>query len=159
MDTKRKTRVVPALLVVLALVALLVHRRGGKPAMDRAEFVTEFPIFGTVAKVTLHAPRAHAMQATKGAMDRLRALHDTINVFDPESELAVVNRTAAAQPVRCSEELWALLLAAKWAYEETDGAFDVTIGPLMTLWGLHRKRETLPSDEELREARLQVGFD
>jgi thiamine biosynthesis lipoprotein len=55
--------------------------------------------------------------------------------------------------------LWDVLQAARKAYRQTDGAFDVSVGPIMAVWGFHRKRDTLPSDTEIQEALGRVGLD
>lgn len=54
--------------------------------------------------------------------------HHRLNRFAPDSWVSHVNRTAASSPVRCDEDVWALLLDAQAAWRESDGAFDITRG-------------------------------
>jgi thiamine biosynthesis lipoprotein len=50
-------------------------------------------------------------------------------------------------------------MAARRGYDISEGYFDVTSGPLMKLWGFHRKRESLPTDEELNLTLKRVGLE
>jgi len=119
----------------------------------------EFPVFGTYARLTFWAPSPVASKALDQVTDELLALHRTLNLFDPESELARLNASAAEAPFVCSPELWDVLGAARRAWRDTDGLFDVSIGPLMRLWGFHGKRSTLPDAAEIAAARARVGLN
>jgi len=168
-DTQARDRrgiLIPLLLVGLAACALGLRGCCVVPASSQAEAlkppktpcVYEFPIFNTFAILKAWVPEKRADDAAKEVTTVLRELHHRINLFDPKSELAALNRTAAAEPFRCSDELWALLQECRRAWRETDGAFDVSVGPLMRLWGHHRKRETLPTEAEIAEALGLVGL-
>ena len=87
-----------------------------------------------------------------------RAVESLCNFFDPESELSRLNRTAAEKPFVCSDEMWSLLVAARDYAEKTSGAFDVTISPLMKVWGFYRKKGELPPDPELTQALERTGM-
>lgn len=87
------------------------------------------------------------------------ALNRVINYWDPASEISAVNREAAKAPVKCSEELYSLLRYCRKVWEATDGACDITVGPLVELWGFYKKEGHLPSTEELRGALEKVGMD
>ena len=89
----------------------------------------------------------------------MRALHNTLNAYDPESELSKLNIRAADEAVKCSDILWEILLAARDGWRDSDGLFDVTVGPLLGLWGFHAKRSTWPTDEEIAAAKAKVGFN
>jgi FAD:protein FMN transferase len=162
----RRGILIPLLLVGLAACALGLRGCCAVPASAQAEgpraqqspCVYEFPIFNTFAILKAWVPEKQADDAAKEVTTILRELHHRINLFDPESELAALNRTASAEPFRCSDELWALLQECRRAWRETDGAFDVSVGPLMRLWGHHRKRETLPSAAEITEALGLIGL-
>ena len=88
----------------------------------------------------------------------LQELHDCLNIYDAQSELSRLNASAATQDFQCSPLLWECLERSRKAYEITDGAFDITVGPLMQLWGFHGKRQTLPTDQEIADALAKVGL-
>ncbi len=115
-------------------------------------------VFNTICKVTVFG-NVKADKAYQEIIQKMSALHNLINVYDPESELSHLNSTAFQAEFHCSDELWDILCAARKAYAETEGAFDPTVGPLMKLWGFHGKRNTIPTDEEITSALEKVGLD
>lgn len=146
---------------VVAALAALVFAAWGTHRLRTGHadpYVREFATMGTYGRLTFYAPAARAAPAADAVVARLAALERCINRFAPESELSRLNRTAAETPFACSDELWAILGAARRAWEETGGAFDVTVGPLMRLWGFHRERQGYPTDAEIAAALELVGL-
>jgi thiamine biosynthesis lipoprotein len=78
--------------------------------------------------------------------------------YRDDSELALINREAARQPVRISDPMMSVLQAAQKVSAQSAGSFDVTIGPLVRLWGFHDKKPHLPSAEELAVAGGLVNY-
>jgi len=119
-----------------------------------------FSTMSTVGSVTLsHKEKIVVKNALAAAHEAIREVEKTCNVFDPESELSKLNATAADEPFACSELLWDVLAQARAFWRDSGGVFDVTIDPLMKLWGFHSKRETLPSEAEIAEAKRLTGLD
>lgn len=119
-----------------------------------------FLVFNTQATLTFFDPASPELDAAaRDIVDRLSLLHATINAFDPHSELARLNDSAAQQPFACSPLLWDIILRAQDAWNLSDHLFDATVGPLLKLWGFHAKQDTLPSDEQIHDALNRVGFD
>ena len=139
---------------LLALAAIILLCRGLAPRPDSVTFM----VFNTVCRVTVYGD-ARLEAVGPVVVQRLTALHHLINAYDPESELSRLNAAAHAAPFACSDGLWDILLAAREAYRETEGAFDPTVGPLMRLWGFHGKRNTIPTEAEIEEALAKVGLD
>ncbi len=96
-------------------------------------------------------------------LDRAFALADLLerrlSAFLPLSEVCRINREAAHGAVTVAPDLFGLLLDARALWEETDGAFDITVGPLVRCWGFRERQGRLPTPEELRAARERVGMD
>lgn len=61
-------------------------------------------------------------------LDEIADWHHRLNRFAPDSWVAHVNRTAASSPVRCDEDIWALLIDAQAVWHASGGAFDITRG-------------------------------
>lgn len=119
-----------------------------------------FPIMSTRATVTLIDPDSREIErgfrAARTAMEKVVKL---CNYFDPESELGKLNASAAEGPFRCSPQLWEILQECRRYHRISNGAFDPTIRPLMKVWGFRRARKTLPSPEEIAEAKKICGWD
>ncbi|MBN2022218.1 MAG: FAD:protein FMN transferase [Pirellulales bacterium] len=96
-------------------------------------------------------------EAAVEALDEVDRLEALLSVFRAESEISRVNRTAAAGPVEVESDLANLLRLAVRLHEETDGALDVTAGPLSDVWGFSRRQGRVPSESELADAMARVG--
>ena len=119
-----------------------------------------FSTMSTTATVDLGGKdRGAVKQALAAAHAAVREVEKTCNIFDTDSELSRLNAKAADEPVACGDLLWDLLTLAREFYRDSGGVFDVTIDPLMKLWGFHSKRETLPTAEEIAEAKALTGLD
>ena len=64
-----------------------------------------------------------------------------------------------ALPVGVDRELYNLIENATNISKNTEGAFDITVTPLVELWGFYKKQGSLPSDAKIKEALASVGFN
>ena len=97
--------------------------------------------------------RAEALQAAQAEIERLNAL---FSIGLEDSDISRVNRAGHGL---VSEDTAALIRAALALSEETGGAFDLTIYPLMELWGFVSKDYHVPTEEELASALACVGSE
>ncbi|MEZ5399077.1 MAG: FAD:protein FMN transferase [Bryobacteraceae bacterium] len=97
-------------------------------------------------------------EAADIAFEEVRRLDDLLSNYKPRSEWSHVNREAAAKPVRVSPELFGLLEACLAYSRATEGAFDITVGPLVRTWGFYKGSGRLPHRAEIRSALLRVGY-
>ena len=77
------------------------------------------------------------------------------------SELSKLSSTAspAAKPVAVSPALFDILILSKKAFDKSEGAFDITLGPLTKFWRKLRKEKTFPADEAVQLKRKLTGFN
>ncbi len=85
-------------------------------------------------------------------------LDNLMSHYKPESELSMINREAFHQTVAVTPELFNLLQDSLRFSEETSGAFDITVGPLMKSWGFFRGWGRLLEQSELDEALKRTGY-
>jgi thiamine biosynthesis lipoprotein len=78
--------------------------------------------------------------------------------YRDDSELAHINRNAAREDVPVSEPMFKVLEAAQRVSAASQGAFDVTVGPLVRLWGFHDKQPHVPNPAELSTVRPLVDY-
>lgn len=100
-------------------------------AVERAELV-----MGTVARVALPADAARP-ERFDVAFAAFRAVDATMSLYRPDDELVRVNARAAEHAEPASEALFAVLTRARELSDESDGAFDVTVLPLLRLRGAY----------------------
>ena len=96
--------------------------------------------------------------AADAALDEARRLDDLLSNYKPDSEWSEVNRRAADRPVKISPELFRLLAACLEYSRESEGAFDITVGPLMKVWGFYKGTGHLPHRAEVAAALAKVGY-
>jgi thiamine biosynthesis lipoprotein len=147
------------LLISLAIVFGLLTARGERaPSLERFRF-TE-PHMGTLFEIVLYAAdEGKAKTAAKAAFARIAELDGIMSDYKPASELMRLCKKAGGNPVRVSADLFAVLEKAQEIARKTDGAFDVTVGPIVRLWRKARRTRTLPSAEELKRALALVGYE
>jgi thiamine biosynthesis lipoprotein len=149
----RPARWILFLLLVVAAAALWRATRG-----DRA-LTLEGRTMGTTYRVTLRGEEATRAEQLQEAIDeRLRAINRSMSTWDPASEISRVNARAAGEPIPISASFRTVLEAALRVSERTGGAFDVTVGPLVNLWGYGpAPRDHPPSRAEIEAARQRIG--
>ncbi|MBL8794419.1 MAG: FAD:protein FMN transferase [Planctomycetia bacterium] len=128
-----------------------------EPALQR--FTFSEPHMGTRFKIVLYAPdEATANAAAKAAFQRIADLDATMSDYRVSSELMQLCRKAGGEPVTVSDDLYRVLAKAQEFSKLSDGAFDVTISPLVRLWRLARRTQQLPNAEDLAKAKALVGY-
>jgi thiamine biosynthesis lipoprotein len=130
------------------------------PAADMQRFAYEKAEMGVPFRVTLYAAdEATARAAADAAFARIAQLNAVLSDYDPDSELSRLSRTSGqAKAVPVSRDLWRVLERAQALAEKTEGAFDVTCGPLVNVWRRARRKGELPSEALLAEMRVRVGY-
>jgi FAD:protein FMN transferase len=105
-----------------------------------------------------HEQNARAMQAPIDEL--LERVNDQMSTYRPNSEISKFNAHASTEPFAVSREFAAVVTKALEVGKATDGAYDITIDPLINLWGFDRKgrRETAPSAQEIEAARAHTGL-
>lgn len=104
------------------------------------------------AEVT-EAALAEAVEST------LAAVNASMSNWDPESEVSRFNAAQTTEPVEISAEFALVMTAANEVHALSNGKFDVTLFPLIELWGFGPKKpgEPIPNDAEIAEALAHVG--
>lgn len=122
------------------------------------------PAMGTEFRVLVYAAdEARARTAAEAAFACIHALDARLSDYDASSELSRLGARSDAgaptEPVALSDELYAVLAEAQALARTSDGAFDVTIGPLVRLWRRARRQGELPAPEVLAAAQRAVGHE
>lgn len=127
------------------------------PSLSRFEY-SEVAM-GVRARIVVYAAgEKSATRACRAAFERIAYLEDVMSDYRPTSELMRLCSKAGGPPVPVSPELLFILRKSEDLSRRSDGAFDVTIGPLVKLWRKARKSRVLPTEEEIAAARKLVGW-
>lgn len=144
-----------------ALIALGPGDRSAnaaEPTLSRYEF-TE-PQMGVPFKIVVYAADdAVANRAAGAAFKRIAQLNAVLSDYEDDSELNRLSRGSPhAQPVKVSDDLFRVLKRSQSLAKQTDGAFDVSVGPLVRLWRRARRQRELPTEARLSAARGAVDY-
>ena len=106
---------------------------------------------------TLPLPR----QQLKSQFDAvLNRVNREMSTYLPDSELSMINAAHSTDPIPVGPSLMQVLEAARGINRLTQGAFDVTVGPLVNLWGFGPDQAfTVPTGEQLRRASALAGVE
>ena len=110
-------------------------------------------------EVTLQQSTQVGVSIASEAIDEVEEIERQLSVFQEESAVSLLNRNAASRAVRVDRPLLDLLSLCKELHDETEGAFDITSGPLTRCWGFLKREGRLPSDSEIENAKSLVGSE
>jgi thiamine biosynthesis lipoprotein len=156
---RRNIFLISALFIgLLALSCRQISVEDDAGALERFEF--EQPQMGVPFRMVLYAPdETLAKRAAAAAFARVKELNAVMSDYETDSELSELSRSAGqGKAVKVSADLWNVLARAQRLARQTDGAFDVTVGPYVSLWRRARRVGQLPEAEALKQARAAVGF-
>ncbi len=116
-------------------------------------------LMGTVWEIAAHGVRRDVLaQAVEEAFAEIRRADELMSNYREESELSQLNRRAAKERVRVSNDLYRLLCEAARIGRLTGGAFDITVAPLLRAWGFLGGQPRVPSEREIVERLEKVGW-
>ncbi len=117
-------------------------------------------VMGTFSRVVVIAGSERAARkCVEAAFEVQRRIEELMSYQREDSELSRINREAADKPVPVSPLTFEVLQKSVQFSKLSDGAFDVTVGPLMDLWKAAGEANEPPTEEALAEARGKVGYE
>jgi FAD:protein FMN transferase len=127
--------------------------------LARAEWVERVQdgIMGTRIAVELWADdRTKADVAVDAVMQEMRRVDEAMSTYKPTSELSIVNRSAAIEPVKVGRELFDLLATALRYSRDTDGAFDITYASVGYLYDYRNRKR--PDDASIQRSLPAIDY-
>ncbi|MFO0855736.1 MAG: FAD:protein FMN transferase [Phycisphaerales bacterium] len=115
---------------------------------------------GVEANITIESdlPRDQVEQAARACFDRLAQLDAIFSDYKRDSELNNLTKHPINTPTKVSNDLFLIISQSQHISDITNGAFDITIGPYVALWRTARSTGTLPTKEQLADAKQRVGY-
>ena len=131
---------------------LSVHRHSAQPIMGTLWNLT------VVTEEPLEADEAARLNAL--VHDSLHEVDQLMSTYKPGSEISRFNRHPALVPFTISPLTYEVLAEAQRTALQTEGAFDVTVGPLVERWGFgaHGNQNGVPDTSEIAQLRQRTGF-
>jgi len=150
-------RFVLVLLLLQAATGAVARPVAAAPDLLRLEASAE--AMGSTYSVVLYDEDRNKMEsAADDAFAEARRLDALLSNYRPESEWSRINREAALHPVAVSKELFDLLIACVEYSRAGEGAFDISVGPLMKVWGFYKGTGHMPAVGEVKRVLDRVGY-
>ncbi|MCU0245914.1 MAG: FAD:protein FMN transferase [Bryobacter sp.] len=128
-------------------------------AADALRYEASVDAMGGTYTIAVYGDDRFKLEAAVGeAFDEVKRLDALLSNYKPTSEWSKVNREAGRGPVVVSEELFQLLSACVNYSRQSEGTFDITVGPLMKVWGFYKGSGRLPHRAEVRGALASIGW-
>lgn len=140
------------------------EKENGEISEEGELYVLQEPHMGTLFTIKLWLPNGQGelekcSRVSRAAFDRITELNGIFSDYLFDSELSRLSRAPAGEAVPVSDELFDILWRSGKLFEASDGAFDVTVGPLVRLWRRSRKAGELPTAIQIEGAKERIGFD
>jgi thiamine biosynthesis lipoprotein ApbE len=143
---------------LVAMCGWLLHAAGSSHSGALSRFEYSQVHMGMPVRIVLYAPSdTEARAAAANAFARIAALDADMSDYRPDSTLNEIARRAPA-PVRVSADMIDVVSRALEIARATEGAFDPTVGPVVSLWRDARKSGRPPDRAALAEARHRTGW-
>ncbi len=144
--------------VIIAALPPRPRLAADEPRLTRFEF--RQPQMGTEFQLILYTTdEPTASRASDAAFARIAELNSRLSDYDPSSELRRLCDAPHGEPLPVSEDLFRVLDRSQTMATRTGGAFDATMGPVVSLWRRARRQHRLPKAEDLQAALGLVGSD
>lgn len=117
-------------------------------------------VMGTFAHLIIVAPnRKIAEKAAKDAFTAIENVDNLMSDYKEDSEISIVNRDAFQRAVQVSEPTFEVIQRSVELSKLTDGAFDITVGPLVALFRREKETGIASTQNETEQAQSKVGYE
>ncbi len=131
----------------------------GQPRQTLVTVKKSLKLMGTNFEVTVVAPNEEIGYINIDvAVSEIQRIERLISSWDEKSETSLINRNAGIVPVKVSKELYGLIERSIGISRITDGAFDITYGPMDKIWKFDGSMKKLPTPEEVKAMVSKIGY-
>lgn len=142
---------IPFLLFLVIGTIIIIRQQRSIPYQHDEGF-----IFGTVYHITYQSDRNYQKEYIEN-VGELNWVNNEFSMFDKNSTVSRINANNSS--VNISDRFLSVYLLAQEVNQETDGAFDITIAPLVNAWGFGFKSQRLPGKKQVDSLLQFVGMD
>ena len=149
MTTNRNKRLlwqIPFLVLLIVGTVLIIRQQHNMPYQKCA---------GTIFGTTYHITYQYDEDLQPELEARMKEVDNALSMFNKESIISKVNNN---QPVELNEMFVEVFQQAQKISEDTNGAFDITVAPLVNAWGFGFKNEQMPTRRQVDSLRQFIGM-
>src|SRR3989338_6816947 len=132
----------------------------GRDADELKLFKQTRMIMGTFAEISVYSSdEKNTGKAIDAALDEIERMDSIMSNYKNKSELSILNKTAAKSPVQCSKELLDVIEQSLYYSKLSEGAFDITVSPIVALWGFFDEKVRIPSGKDIEKLLPAVSHE
>ncbi|MBU5484916.1 FAD:protein FMN transferase [Clostridium sp. MSJ-11] len=145
--------------IVLGIILssfLLLTSCGQKVAKEEPYVTRENYLLGTIVQLKVYGENAE--KAANKAMDVISNIDDLMSPSKPNSEVSQINSNSGKSYVKVSDDTLNVIKKSLYYSSLSDGAFDVTVGPLVNIWGIGTDHARVPGEKEIKEKLSLINY-
>ncbi len=143
------------LILTLCFLTSFLVSCGKKTDISKPLSKTEL-VIGTVCTISIYDNQD--MKILDKCFDRLKELEDILSINKTDTELQKVNQAAGKTPIKVSDETLDVVIKGLEYSKLSNGALDITVGPLVKLWGIGTDSARVPSQSEIDEKKSLIDY-
>ncbi len=145
--------IVIVLIVVIVNMSVLTFRKGNN---EKQPYEKKFYSLGTIMTLTVYGKKGE--KAVEEAEKKIMSIDDEMSVFKDYSQVSRINRNAGGKLLPVSEETYFVIKKAIQFCRMSKGAFDITIRPIVGLWGIGSDHQRVPRQSEIDDKLKFVNY-
>lgn len=149
MENKKRIAWQLPFLILLIVGTIVIVRQNQEDTVFRTN---RGMVFGTTYNITYLCNR----DLEQGIKEELKKVDEALSPFNPNSVITAVNEN---RPVKLNDLFTEVYLKSQKISEDTDGAFDITVAPLINQWGFGFKAKQFPTKHEIDSIRQFIGYE
>lgn len=148
--SRRKFSILLVSLMVMSLFLGGCRSKNVEPA-EKTEFM-----LGTICTIQVYDGNKN--EALDKAFQRIKQIENEMSINKAGTEFDAIANVAGKNFVKVSDDTFAVVKKGLYYAEQSKGAFDITIGPLVKLWGIGTDNAKVPTQSEINTAKALVGY-
>ncbi|EDU37749.1 FAD:protein FMN transferase [Clostridium sporogenes] len=147
-----KIKYVTILLLCICLPLVFV----GCDSKSEEPVSRETYLMGTIINIKAYGKNAD--KAVQASVDKISDIENKMSLNISTSEINKINKNAGIAPVKVSKNTFDVVKASLIYSEKTKGSFDITVEPLVSLWGIGTDKARIPSKDEISNALKLINY-
>ncbi|WP_446897626.1 FAD:protein FMN transferase [Clostridium sp. LBM24168] len=146
-----KKNFIVALLILIMLPLYGCRSNNNEEPISKTEYM-----LGTICTITIYDDKPESI--IDKAFTRIKQIENKMSVNKQGTELDAVAKASGKGYVKVSDDTFYVLKKGKYYSQQSGGVFDITVGPLVKLWGIGTDNARLPDENEIQNSKSLVNY-
>lgn len=138
-------------LFIFAMIATSCSFKKEEPVVNRQTY-----LMGTIIDLKIYGK--NAKEASEKCVDKISEIENKMSTNIDTSEISKINKNAGIAPIKVSKNTLAVIKSSLYYSNKTKGTFDITVEPLVRLWGIGTDKARVPSLDEIKEKLKLINY-